>query len=1156
MNTARYARFLALMLFLILGIHASTASEVIYLDPDQDRWVVNNAQSIYALPGHDYANTLIILENAAAKITEIAPSLVNQLRFQLYPGQDYFYQHDGQELIIYSGTQRILSVPLNNEGRSEAYFRVGATGDFHVIRPHALEGYAVGTQPLVATRVAIYDEDSRLLATVMTDANGFYRYPVSAPGNYHVVVEDSGFDRALTAVCDPQNQQAVCHVTPFSTLTEHLITHHGYALSEARYAANSRLCDCTDCLDPFAQWAEYFAFSHTHDALGFTMLTQEIARHRGLEGWLVSQAVLPASGIKALQGTVKLASILPIRYGEVRLVTDTATYPQMAMTDATGAWVIPLHLLDLSHLNPLRIEVDFTRGRISETFSTSLSAETLAAFAQSADQCAKSIEINVFTTLADRYQQATGADAAQTQRAIQRYFNMPASIDLSDTRSVDRYYSRQLFFDEHTVSLKFDQVIAEILLPRKAHLGTDDAINLLGAGFKSGALAVLGAGSQVAFAHLSNALGFPTADEKIAIELSKIRNTLYEMNTSITEIKDSIKYLDERLFTQNEANRLRGQATTYFGHADRAKSDIETSYDELITLLNWQGTALGPDDIQFYIEYWKSRDIPAKLNAYVSHIYTNKSGNAFDYLTQALSIEISASKDKNLALANAYSLLNSRFLEAMDLSIKAIIVQSNALNWNPNLNSASFNFENNLNNLASQFLTSVKNNINAQVDTFLMQVERLVVATADTRTIIVGGEKPMFPDSIHAVFRSADSLAKAFNPEKYDAVLVVRVIGDPTSFYRYVGMLPVGNSPSGITDPIKNWNGRSRLDNRGDISYLRLNNENVRSYTAPIPSGYSDRYIGWRWIEDNKWEMDASTNQILVTKFKIPSMDILIRNNQESFKEFNYDYGKLTYSNLYPYVNNPRTIEIKKEVDTDILFGHTVVVAREIPRFYEDNRNVPNSLPGILHQTVNQCFDENSTWLNLPDPLTNRNFIQSAFNLKFYKSGCDFINSSSSSNGAVSFFVKNKIANSSIKFDAEVNENTFHMLPHHNKTLTQWSLFLDRANMFTENSEYNQGYMGAEPILQRYLVDNENIIKTISSTSDRAIKRNGSGTFRDTNGFQKITFQFNHESKFPPDPFNSVVRFFGRLLGSQLSFNKSDRVEIKRNLIYFEMKVD
>ncbi|MDY0162538.1 hypothetical protein [Desulfobotulus sp.] len=832
--------------------------------------------------------------------------------------------------------------------------------------PDALSGYVVGDAPLRQALVQVYDAENTLLASAETDGTGFYHFAVPQRSRYRVVAKGAFDGKDLSALCKERED---CDLTPLTTLTAHLVEKEDYPLQQAKTQAKRRLYLCTSCEDPFSAWAKELAGfdAEQRDPILLAHLRGEIRESGDFEAWILEMASqIPKAYDLRLEGKAFLTSErVPLTQAEVRFITEDQVYT--TTTDASGLWTSPE---EFRIFGPFRMEVSggfsgntpFT-GRLSahlpfrDQGRTEEESLTLMA----------SVQVNILSSFIDRYMRFTGSDHTSALSVVKRYLDIPEDMDLFG-RGIGRYFSPYLFLEIAEEQGGFDFTLDRLV----AHMDSgevqpiSDATNAnyeildVSFGYKvfDGILSGIGSGG-VSYAlgliqpMLFNALGIETERDRfegIHTRLSDISASLDHLDNKLDTIREDIEDLESVMKEQISLT----QAHTSFTSIERNIAVIHNAYNDLKDFIPTDGSGVSEDKVNTLVNTLRRHDLPLELR-HLHQVYFEpvNSVGAFELLTQALEqgILMADMSRKQAVLENAYQLLETRFVNTMAIQLKGALVHANILNWEDKtpLTTDPATLQG---TRAKQFLDtgadSITRRLQYQTELFLTFVERLVVASADTRTI-AQPRKDMFPSNTGKIFYTADLLARNFLPE-HQAGFVIRVIGDPASFAKYTqapaSLRSADSEATELLDPT--------LLRTSPIQYAKIRGKTIREYPAPLPRGYTDRrYIGWQMDAKYQW-LWKPVSTIQVAKIYVPHVEENLHRLKDKNLVVVYPYTPSDLSAPYTrkdpariQYTNPNTAEITN-ADKGLLYGHATIIAREIPRFHTGTVFYIRKNPGCL----------------------------------------------------------------------------------------------------------------------------------------------------------------------------------------------------------------
>ncbi len=155
-----------------------------------------------------------------------------------------------------------------------------------------------------------------------------------------------------------------------------------------------------------------------------------------------------------------------------------------------------------------------------------------------------------------------------------------------------------------------------------------------------------------------------------------------------------------------------------------------------------------------------ARKFPYQIDQAVSDISdtmcgfsVGRSSGTLEAFADLLSQDISSATDKGKALAQAYYELESYFGYLIASQMKGVFIEANLRDY--------LDYEDKTSGGAQAYMDSnVASMLDKEADYFLLAVEKLVVQSADVRTVMIG-DYSMFPqEAVEEVFSRADFIAQ------------------------------------------------------------------------------------------------------------------------------------------------------------------------------------------------------------------------------------------------------------------------------------------------------------------------------------------------------------------------------------------------------------
>lgn len=810
-------------------------------------------------------------------------------------------------------------------------FFLGGCGDsnhdYSSSSGHFVSGI-VADDPVSGAVVNIYNSAEEVVGTGTTDDNGTYRIEVEETGEYRVVASGGSingvpFTGRMENICtDPLE----CDVTPLSTLALEVAEQHGYLLERARQEARLALGIQEDDPDPFAlavrgksEGSESGEIEGL-DRVNLEYLRTRIKDHTSMETWLQERLeTVPEPYNEIVEGEASVG--FSLMDADVELALDEEQL-SAGVTDENGTWETAP---ELNIYQPFRIEVR-NGYTFAEDFEGTLSAyvpfrDAGYSYSESVELL-DNLEVNVLSTIIERYMRFSECSYAAAVERVKFFLSISEETDLSDTGQVRRYFNPQVLL-ENAEELGFDTYID--LLVQKVDSGEQISIGGAQNAFTGYQIIKVGMGTKIfngvvgglasgglSFAldtgmtYLLPAMGFETAEQKLQATLDEIKDTLKTMSDDIIEIGDDVKTLLANL--DIAVSEIISENVLI--EVNKYTDIIEYNFNRMLTT----------DDAKAFVEGLPN--IGLTLQHIHSHMFKPSSGaqSAFEALTKKMEKKIRAAEPdkRGDVLWSAYLALENYFNNIIGIQLQGAILEANNINWK--------NYAGTSNESVATFTEEdLAPIIVKQIDMFMGYVERLVVASADTRSIIQGGGT-MFPSRADDVFYSADLIAQQFDP-KHRAGFVVRVAGDPTIIEEFF------TSPEG--------------QSFGPHTFVPIGGKNIRSYSAPIPDGYPAYYLGWKIDRDARWNFNQQ-EYIQIAKLRFDVMEGHLEDKSPSDFPFTRTYVYKFNPNYKGALTKKKTVEFKEidlmagdEGNEGIPYANMFIEARVVPffNFVIENQN-------------------------------------------------------------------------------------------------------------------------------------------------------------------------------------------------------------------------
>ena len=531
----------------------------------------------------------------------------------------------------------------------------------------------------------------------------------------------------------------------------------------------------------------------------------------------------------------------PLENADVRYLVGEVPLTGAGQTDASGAWSLRAGTLP----GPVRVAI--SGGTLGGTpFDGTISAYIpyydVTVSPGGLDWHFKNVPVTILSTCVDRYMLLTGMDYLHAVEDVRQYFSIPDEVDALNPDLPPEYFTPGEFllraakhggFDPYVDQLVADVASGDPVIMKPANGYEIVDVTLGGWLFTEGYRAIGGTAAKFAldkgWGFLAPALGIDTQDavmrevrdslQVIKAELAGITSSVATLQTSVDSLMSNVD-LTRAMILQDAAQR----------DLDANIRDINHNYDQLQRLRTTQlpDGSQGPNPAAVELllseltQYKPMRQYIYNIGAIMIGT-SSQSRGALESLTDLLLLQFNdESASRGNTLLRTYLTLEQYLGENLTYQMQGMVVYANVLNYNHFRSDAGTFLEETMEDLQVDFQAQ----LNAQVDEFLYQVERLVAASADVRTLLA--HKPnMFPDEAKAVFERADVLAHQIASNQ-PAGFIMHVIGDPLATGHYY------RSPYNAPE-------------MGRYEYLSLRGKTVRQIAARIPKSYGEAkyYLSW-----------------------------------------------------------------------------------------------------------------------------------------------------------------------------------------------------------------------------------------------------------------------------------------------------------------------
>ncbi len=508
------------------------------------------------------------------------------------------------------------------------------------------------------------------------------------------------------------------------------------------------------------------------------------------------------------------------------------------------------------------------------------------------------INPGILSTCVCRYLQATGVDYPTALQHTARFFEIPEDVDLLDPDLSGQVFSPFMFLEKAAAYGSFDDYVASLV----QRIGGGETVSMAPSaanafdvvkydlGTLIGYQILSGLGAQAAkqaFPYLLAAVGMETFE-------SSIDRSLTDIKSDLQAIKSGIDRLGAKVDTVvNDLHLVKSQLTNEIKQTAMADSVslLNTQYDEMLKL--------SPDNRPKAKRFADA--FPYQINQAVANITEILCGSpggmskgSLEAVADLLSEEIHAAsdKDKGDVLYKAYLVLETYFRHILAIQMKGVAIETNLRTW--------WDLEDGTSGAARAYLDNdVSATLDKCVDHFLMAVEKLVIQTADVRTLIYG-EYGMFPrEAVEAVFNRADFLAHLISA-RHSSVKVLRIIGDR----------PVVEAC---------LQGPRDADVRTAAIALPASGPQIREYEPPFPDYYTRKaYVAFKGLDF------YVTGKVAVARLDFP--------------DDTYDgvgpSAKGTEQYSFPFLPTAVVRYAPRDIGdgTAVVYGEGLLVARGVPK--------------------------------------------------------------------------------------------------------------------------------------------------------------------------------------------------------------------------------
>jgi hypothetical protein len=529
------------------------------------------------------------------------------------------------------------------------------------------------------------------------------------------------------------------------------------------------------------------------------------------------------------------------------------------------------------------------------------------------------IPVNIRTTLVDRYMAYSGADFKTAMERVAAFLEIPEENHVLDIELPFTVYAPEIVLMESAFNGGLDTYIDGLV----TRIGTGDTEPMLANnpwqilevtfGTWLGKTVTQGLGGAAGsfvlgktWAALLPALGFETFEQSVQNQLADIKNKLNDIDRKIDTLNSKVDDLLDAIATSRDLiiNEIARQ------RVNEAVQIIDNQFYNMINIEIPAGQDCNVSGTAAYIEGLP--DIDQAI--YNLHDGICGQGDALKALTTVLLYEVTAAEygRRGEALLSAYSTLEKYFGDIIATKMQGVAIMVNLLNYQEYLPDEEKIY---IGTAEGYYTGKIQDQIDREIDTFLYQIERLVAAAIDVRTV-TAGDFAMVPPEALTIFRRADFIAQQFSSEHEDG-FVLRVIGDPA-----------------IAD--KFHTAPANADDFGAAEYVVINGQDVREFDAYYPEYYGKNYYyGWSNAAPAYAEFSRQT-KVSFTKIVFPDFNARIGadyRDRAPFRKWYQYYTGLGFSALFERRNAESGSDAAPREDTDVVLGVGLMTARNLPRF-------------------------------------------------------------------------------------------------------------------------------------------------------------------------------------------------------------------------------
>ncbi len=476
------------------------------------------------------------------------------------------------------------------------------------------------------------------------------------------------------------------------------------------------------------------------------------------------------------------------------------------------------------------------------------------------------IDINLYTTLIERYMRNYGVEYQGAESAVKEYLRIPENVNGADyayNRFINNYFDPETFIEfaesYGDVDSYLDTVAEDIYAEGTSHKHLSAMYASSASSSFYSDLAVTAAKSAGA------ALGSKTAgyilstfNEGTEASNNDILNKLDAQNEKLSDISKNIGKVEEMLSSLQRALDQAVDDILFQGAdspAENAADNIDARYDDLNTYYTSSDLENNPLDAHangikmIAIDASEQNDVRDMVVTMHDAVLPDKlSGKTGALGRYALSIQGSSNN-----LLAKYKAFEAYFSNVLNYQYKGLLLITEAVNVIQIGDAVQ------INNIDTYRNEQFQGYIDDEVDEFLKWVDYLVMANANYSTDIANPSQ-FLPDSAALVYKRADFIAQQFS-SKHPEGIVIRLFGQPSEIAAFMKdksyqIVQIDNG----TPEKYGYN----LTKISENSYNLKNSEYHESYTPD----WAKNYLEWIYNSDSDGYSDGySTSTVSSAKF-------------------------------------------------------------------------------------------------------------------------------------------------------------------------------------------------------------------------------------------------------------------------------------------------